>query len=323
MIDNIKIRLNSFSGNFSNCLPLKNRNKEGLNIYDNYNLRSLKSNNPSILRISLNKLTNQVSISGSIRKWYLGKDTLKDLNKSSLEKAFIALAKNLNISTFELYSADFTQSEIGQNVKLSIPIEQLNPLLVKYANKQEFKEYGDFETTNYFKSSKRELIIYDKLDSIAYDNPKKRRAMWTLQKHGHYFIRIEFALYNKSSRNLKQIKHIEKLGDLITFYQDVWKFWYSEINKIIVESKIDLKAKGLNRRNRSISVFLNRMGFIWVESQLLNIAKSISDDGLVAKKRRIKIQLLNLMKKYSNQNSYSKEMFMKEIDNHVLKHNDS
>lgn len=74
MIDNIKISLNNFSGNFEKCQFIGNGK------YDRfYSLPTHGISKASNLFVRQNINSGKVVISRSIRKWYLNKGSLQDL----------------------------------------------------------------------------------------------------------------------------------------------------------------------------------------------------------------------------------------------------
>jgi len=320
MIDNIKIILKDFSGNFSNCVLQPNTNEDGLDLYDNYQLTSLNVRNRAKLEIKHNKSTDIITVTGSLRKWFLGENTLLDLRRISLEKTLFKLGEKLNIPLSELYDASFTQIELGQNVKVGIPVHKLKSGVVKYGSHYENTAYGSYDTTGYFSASKKQFKIYDKLIDISrYNTKDKKYAMRTLRKHNVHFARLEFTLYNKSSRDVNLIRHIEKIGHLVEYYHDLWSYWKKEAKRLIVESRVDVKTNSIKRKDAVLGMWLNRMGYIWLEKYLLGNAKSKTHRGLISKKSRIRGNLIKFMKKYSCSNSYSKESFLADLNTHILR----
>lgn len=312
MIDNIKITLNDFSGNFNKCDYI------GEGKYDNlYMLPSHGISKSSKLFVRQNRKTKKVVITRSIRKWYFNKGSLLDLTKQSFTKAIKRLAKDLNIPLSELCRGKVTQCEIGQNIRVKIPATEIVPKIVDYGH-LERKPIKD--ETVYFNGKAKKLIIYDKLAEIgANGNKSKRGAMQVLKEKGYHFLRIEFKLFNQKSFNQHEMNHISTIGDLITHYSNLYEFWTYQVNRLVIFSPIEKDMQKMTKNEYLIGLGLNNEGFEKFVEDYQSLCKSKTKNGLKAARSKAYKEVLDVLEKYGSRKEYGKNSLRIDIAKHLLR----
>ena len=163
--------MKNFSGNFDNCAFIQQKKlikdipKKKYD-YDNYRLSNHSQSAKHYLKVSHNKRTGTVTLTGSLRKRTYSQVTLLDMPQSSFVRTLKGIAKDLHISFEELKRAKFTQCEIEANVRTRIPAINVLPLVVDYCH---YKRIDDFieQRTLYFNGADRLLKLYIKEDEIA------------------------------------------------------------------------------------------------------------------------------------------------------------
>lgn len=309
MIDNIKITLNNFSGNFINC------DYAGEEKYDR--LYTLSNKNKSYkLYVKQNKNTGKVVITRSLRKWFFNKGSLLDLNLSSLKKSMKMIASELNIPLSELCKGKITQCEIGQNVKVKIPATEIIPRIVDYAR---FSRKSIKDETLYFNGTSKKVIIYDKLKEIGDNgNESKRGAMKLLRDKGYHFLRIEFKLFNQKSFNQSDMHYISTVGDLIIHYHNLYEFWVSQVNRLVLFSTIEKDIQNMSKNEYLIGVGLNHEGFEKFVKDYQDLCKSKTKNGLKSARSKAYKEVINVLDKYSSNQEYGKKSLKVDITKHLL-----
>ena len=312
MIDNVKITLRNFSGNLDNCKYIK----EGKYDYF-YFLSSSDSSKAARLLVRKNKVTGNLVISRSVRKWYFNNGSLLDLTAKSFTRVMKKLAKDLNISFAELCQGKITQCEIGQNVRVKVPVTEIIPNLVDYGHLERKQiENG----TVYFNGRVKKLIVYDKVAEIAVKGIKRKKyALSILEERGYHFLRIEFKLFYQKSFNQHQMSHISTVGDLIIYFSDLYKFWTHQINRIIVFPKIENDFQNMTQREQLIGIGLNHMGFEKFVEEYQSQCKSRTKDGLKAARSKAYKEVLYVLNKYGSKSKYGKNSLRTDIAKHLLR----
>lgn len=167
MTDNIKLYFSArqFSGNFDNCIlqEEKDTRKEW---------RLYNPQNRSHMSVWEHK-NGVVTIKGSLRKWFFGMYSVKDLALKNFFEATKDIAERLGVSWESLCNAKITQVEIGFNIPISIPFGVLINKFVSYGTHKKGEIRGKGRTkgnygTLYFGERDRDvrLKIYDKCKEI-------------------------------------------------------------------------------------------------------------------------------------------------------------
>jgi len=312
MIDNVKITLTNFSGNFDNCRYI------GEGKYDSfYSLPTHGISKSTKLFVKQSRTTGKVVISRSIRKWYFNKGSLLDLTAKSFSKAMRLLAKDLNIPLSELCRGKVTQCEIGQNINVKIPATEIVPKIVDYGH-LERKPVKD--ETVYFNGKAKKLIIYDKLAEIGAKSSKsKRGAMSILKEKGYHFLRIEFKLFNQKSFNQHEMKHISTVGDLIIHFSNLYEFWTYQVNRLVIFSPIEKDMQKMTKTEYLIGLSLNHEGFEKFVEDYQNLCKSKTKNGLKAARSKAYKEVLDVLEKYGSRKEYGKNSLRIDIATHLLR----
>lgn len=312
MIDNIKITLRDFSGNLDNCKYIK----EGKYDYF-YFLSNSDSSKAARLLVRKNKVNGSLVISRSIRKWYFNKGSLLDLTAKSFKRVMEKLAKDLNISFEELCQGKITQCEIGQNVRVKVPIAEIIPYLVDYGHLERRQiENG----TVYFNGRVKKLIVYDKVAEIAVRGIKaKKRALDILEEKGYHFLRIEFKLFYQKSFNQHNMGHISTVGDLIFNFFNLYEFWTHQINRIIVFPTIEKDIQNMTQKEQLIGDGLNHLGFEKFVEEYQSKCKSRTKHGLKSARSKAYKEVLDVLNKFGSKSKYGKDSLRADVARHLLR----
>lgn len=312
MTDNIKLRLDGFTGNFEKCRYI-GEGKYG----SMYLLPSRSKLNPSSLFVYQNRETQSVTICRSIRKWYYNKWTLLDLTYSAFIKAMECLAKDLSIPMSELGRARISQCEIGQNVRVKIPPTQIISRIAGYGNIKKSNNIKN-ETVYFFGTSKK-LIVYDKLIEIGAKGGKhKEKAMQAMQDKGYHFLRIEFKLYDHNSFKSHQMGHIETVGDLIINFSTLYEFWTWQISNLFLSSSIKFDMQRMTKNEYAIATGIEYRGFKCFLEEYLSLCKSKTAKGLKSARSRAKKEVYGVAQKYASHEEYGFSSLKKDVARHLI-----
>ena len=231
-MDKIKIKISDF--NIINDLPLWGNYRPSkfpnrhLYFRDISNPKS-KSKRPFKITLMLcyddvkDKFT--ISFNGSIRKWYFGGNTRRNLSKNQLTECINLLSAAIEIKEQDLRNAKITQLETGITLLLSSEFKKIINCFIKHRN---FSREMN-ETTLYFKGKKTKegfdsnykYKIYEKYleinknDKSFYDNPIKMNV------HKKFiFFRFEIVI-KKVSGVVFYKEKARTFGDLLNNWTEI------------------------------------------------------------------------------------------------------
>ena len=263
MVDNIKIILSNFSGDLNKkCRKvkprklIKNPDNEKYD-YDNFRLYNNSGSEKHYLKVSYNKDTKTVTLTGSLRKRSYNRVTLLDMPQSKFIQTLKGIANDLNIPFEELKRAKFTQCEVGANIRTRIQAIDILPMIVDYAHYKRIDDYIE-KGTLYFNGADRLLKLYVKDDEIAahtFSEEKrilKKKSFDKLKVKGIHHLRIEFTLKTHRAFKNRGMDHIRTIGDLINCYSELYNFWTKEISRIVVYNSLKYNEAELSEKEKEI-----------------------------------------------------------------------
>lgn len=186
-----------------------------------YLFNGMDGDNEAYMTIELKRgFSDSFEISGSIRKWYLGALSDKDLRWNEAIDAFSQLAKKLEITFEDLCKFSLSKVEIGLNCKIDYDSTYTKTQIVGFRSTSykilDAEGYRLFSTKTNDKTAK----VYDKKNEI-------RRKMKLIkgvkeldfikQSKELNIFRCEFTVQNGKAK-LKKELGIETIDDLITHY---------------------------------------------------------------------------------------------------------
>ena len=272
MVDNIKIILSNFSGDLNKkCRKVKPRqlikNPDNKKYdYDNFRLYNNSGSEKHYLKVSHNKNTKTVTLTGSLRKRSYNRVTLLDMPQSKFIQTLKGIANDLNIPFEELKRARFTQCEVGANIRTRIQAIDILPMIVDYAHYKRIDDYIE-KGTLYFNGADRLLKLYVKDDEIAahtFSEEKrilKKKSFDKLKMKGIHHLRIEFTLKTHRAFKNSGMDHIRTIGDLINCYSELYNFWTKEISRIVVYNSLKYNEIELSEKEKEIVFGLENLGF--------------------------------------------------------------
>lgn len=237
MIDNIRIickdveivshLTNSYFGKrsslferFNNQFTFKMFNP---NDFDKSSFMRVESYNGKFLRII-----------GSLRKWYFGKHSLRDFSKNEYEDAVKFMLSLLEIPFAKCNSLYLSKIEVGLNVKVSIPSEEIIRRFTGFKSSCYVK--GERQGFRFYETKSLEVIMYDKIREISKDFIHKRHVK-TLEEESFlkkyqnkYYLRIEF----KIKKNVLYHLEFNTLEDSIFLFHKLNVYFWRNAKYIFI-----------------------------------------------------------------------------------------
>lgn len=270
MLDNVKISLQEFAGDFDNCKPIKSGSR-----WRNYILFRSSCSNAS-LSVGYDKHSHRLNIKGSIRKWYFeDASTTNDLGAEQAKEAFEELAELLLISVEELRRGAITQCELGLNIPLRCPASVFTSTLVAYGTYQLERRDGSvtfYRTDNHRKRERlaqgrkpyqqKVACIYDKLSEVECHRARQRGLKKSsITTADHNILRIEFVLHNRQAFKSRKIGECSLLGGLLDNYDSLYLVWAREYQKLFFQPKLDRNSPNCPNSIRDVVDQLSEEGY--------------------------------------------------------------
>jgi hypothetical protein len=275
MFDDIKIRIHNTPA--YNCLewagtfPIKTNSIEEVH---KFNLPNEKGNH--YLRIKVSPY-NTTTIQGSIRKWYLGSQSLKDLDYFSFLGAINLIAERLGFQYEDLLWAHVSSFEFGANIK--IPKKYYLPILQSIADYPRL-EWNFYPQSKYFKGNSFDLKFYDKLTQMI-RREKSKLAKLIIDKVDWKILRFEID-YKKVSKLGYRLGRTRTVGDLLNNWNLIIDDWTNSIENIRFNESLELSEMDFSsmtvkdHRDFLELVGLSQVGYSNTLNQISNLQASSS-----------------------------------------------
>lgn len=302
MIDNIKITIQNFRGNFDCCKKVGFL--YGKSVYRLYNHEKGKE---IFLLLEYNGGKKELIINNSIRKWYLGGFSLSDLTQETAYKAFKKISQLLGIDLDDFRKATFTQCEIGLNLRMSIPAYEIIPLVVKYST---FKRYIYENETVGFIGTDRTLKMYNKCEELLdhnkkYDKKTKEHTFKVLTDKNYNFLRIELNMLDKQSFINKKLYKLQTIGDILDNYLSLYEFWIKEMSAVILLNELIMEEE-MTSNQYMIAKILQLDGYNKFKNNCLNRSQGNT-------RSKLNKDALAVIDRYSNPKKYNTTKFKDDI----------
>jgi hypothetical protein len=330
MIDSIKIVLRDFSGDLRNCIFVEPKKlikdiEEKKYDYDNYRLYNNSSSAKHYLRVSKNKNTGVVTLTGSLRKRAYNRVTMLDMPQKDFVQTLKGIAKDLCIPFEELKRAKFTQCEIGANIRTRIPAIDILPLIVDYAHYERINDYIE-KGTLYFNGADRLLKLYVKDDEIAahsFSDEKrelKKMSFDRLKAKGIHHLRIEFTMKTHRSFRNKGMDHVRTIEDLIDHYSELYDLWTKEISRIIVYNQLKYNESELTKKEKEIIWGLEEVGFFeFVDTyQEYYMLRTTTTKSMKSAKSKAFDSICSVLDKYFDRKEYNKYSLKVDVAKYLI-----
>lgn len=248
---------------------------------------------------------NYFSISGSIRKFHLGKYTYEDIKPQDLPVIAKNLAKLLMVKPSDIAKAIITKLEFGKTFTLwGSSCRSIQSKISSYSKFQPIVE----DSTVTFKGQDFKLTLYDKAKEIVADNPKLKKDFLETNK-----LRIELKMKDRKGV-IEKGRGIVNFSDLANNYRMLVVTFLREIKRLKFKTEdgkydsISFKKKNIKDLKR----YLIYKGILNVGiSQTLHFLKEI--ECSIQGKSLYKGQFLKLLSELEHLSQYGRKEFLKDI----------
>lgn len=290
VIKNKYIRLDLTAlGNPFNVVPSKF--SDNLNCKFKLYRNKSHSENESFLVISANDTYSGFTVSGSIRKWYFGKNKASmDFDYNSFRQCIGILSKKLKVKQYDFWESNVTYLEIGGSIKLKRKYDCIIPSMASYPRLGKAQVKNE---TVYFKARNYELIAYDKLKEVFKGKNFNKRIRDILIK-SVFILRFEVKLKCPSNTPLRdKVKTLNHIKNNWGYLIEYWSNAYQKIELVQIQSPtLILKKEYTTRRELKDYFSVMLLNIIGVDSFYQIINSSVRD------KKEERDHFTNLLEKF-------------------------
>ncbi len=255
------------------------------NGYNENNFHSL------ILEFKRGRFSDErIEISGSIRKWYLGSMSDRDLQPDEFRSALLHLSYRLGIDENELYGFEVSNIEVGVNISSKIGIETLKNMVVGYRN-DSYERCEFLNSCNYsLCKNKSSVIIYDKFREIS----RKFRGIKSVAQvefinryKDSNLLRIEAK--EREAKNIKERLNIGCIGDVARDYKVLLRFFFHCLNELSMRDIQTIEFNPEKKRLSEVSSYFYAKEILSLSSfEIDNIAQKLKPDSAKSMRRKNK-----------------------------------
>jgi hypothetical protein len=229
---------------------------------------------------------SEMILDGSIRKWYYGKITIKDL---SFEDLLDCLRRIANIMKFDFTSfldCKIRSVEIGKNIRVNYPSISL---LLCFLRHPRIKMVDSRNTSKTFRGRNFSIIIYDKLEEMKAHRIKAAK----IYQRRFNIIRYELKIRSMSAVQYK-IRMRATLKNFLQSYDRMLLLWLNEYKKIVQITDKDF-LNNMANDYKSVQEFKkNFMIYGTKEFGLENSIKKINEMNISSKsKSKLRKEILS------------------------------
>ncbi len=306
MVDNITLRVNCNlpKPNGRLLLYLEPRRGKERKIY-----KLMIDNNGHQLTIT--DYGDHFNISGSIRKFHLGKYTYEDIKPQDLPVIAKKLAKLLIVKPSDIANAVITKLEFGKTFTLwGSTCRSIQSKIFSFSTFEPIVEGG----TVTFKAQDFQFKLYDKAKEIVAKNPKLKKDFLETNK-----LRIELRMQDRKGVDEKG-RGIVSFSDLANNYRMLIVTFLREIKRLQFKSE-DEKYDSVSFKSKKIKDlkrYLIYKGILNIGvNQTFHFLKEI--DCSIQGKSLYKAQFLKLLSELEHLSQYGKRELLKDVKRELAK----
>lgn len=221
---------------YSFLINRKNRFEPYPNSITAYKLKNdFRGTNYAYLRVDINLDKYYLRITGSLRKWYYGQQSLNDFTVNDFIRAIRMLGDYLGISYSDMLTMNLGSVEIGINVRSKFNFTTFKPYITGYKNNTYLPSVH--RTSVSYSNKSFSIKIYDKVEEIITKSKLKKRILnfeeieFFERVNNKNFIRVEFKLSHGKARIYSKAK-IKTLGDTIHNFNYLYLFFWNSLHEL-------------------------------------------------------------------------------------------
>lgn len=309
-------------GTLTNCKPFSSKKKLIGDVNNNGQPKVIKEMylpNPRhghSLIVTIDEY-KRIRIKGSLRKWYFGSTSYKDLSKQQYWEAVEELANSLHISVADIMKhGRLTHIELGYTIETETNPASILKRIKKYGRVQTVTDYHNKHETVYAEGTDKRLRVYNKAIEIpAHTNWKKRGAVLdeldNLYRNGIYLLRVEIEMYYRKSFINYGFREIKTLNDIYENWDNLIALTVREYSKIKLINKLEISQRMTPKELRLAKSIIKHKDF------QKGIEEYAVENGRDTK--QVKRDGYSLLERHSSRRTYSIRSFRKDIARHLIK----
>ena len=234
---------------------------------------------------------NDCKIHGSIRKWYHGALSEKDLRWKEFIEAIDILEQILEFPEKALYKWGVSKLEVGLGAKIPYDSTYVKRQIIGF--KRSSYKIGDFEGYRKFATKNQDRIakIYDKKTEIR----KKMGLIKSIEEEQFIertkelnIFRPEFTV-QKGKANVREDIGIETIGDIVAHYPRLLAYFLRQIKCFQFKNNSDLEFNPVKGNVKEftdylLNVAINHLGAVGTRDVISQLAPNYKSDA----RRKIK-----------------------------------
>lgn len=225
-------------------------------------------------------------INGSIRKWYHGALSDKDLRKEEFLEAINLLEKRIGLPQKGVYTFVISRIEVGLNAKTKYDSTYVKSQIIGF--KRSSYKIGDFEGYRRFSTKYKDKTakIYDKKNEIRKNIGLIKdidEMQFIKQSQKLNILRVEFVVA-RGKANVKREIGIENIGDIVRHYPKLLVFFLRQIKLFQFKDSSDIEFKPIKGNvseftNHLLKVAVNKLGAVGVRDIISQLAPNHQSDA--------------------------------------------
>ena len=268
------------------------------------------------LRVMIDEY-GRTRIKGSLRKWYFGSTSYKDLSKQQYLEAVEELAKSLHISVSDIMSyGKLTHIELGYTIQTKTNPASILKRIKKYGRVKTVINYQNKNKTVYGFGTDKRLRVYNKTLEIPANTSWKKRGkvfdeLDNLSRCGIHLLRIEIEMFYRKSFINSGFREIKTLNDIYENWDNLIALTVREYSKIKLVNKLELSLRMTPNELRLAQSIIKHKNFQkGIEEYAVENGQNI---------KQVERDGYSLLERYSSMRTYSIRSFRKDIARHLIK----
>lgn len=269
--------------------------KDDVKDINDYKARSI----PSLeILIRVGKNENKAKFENSLRKWYYGKNSMRDFNIDTFVDCIHLISELIRIPIDFFFDAKIYYIEIGANLKFKA---EDKCILLSIFEHEELKITSVINNNQSirFEGINKTQSIYDKLEEMSYRNNWNSKIIERLSKK-YFFGRFEIKISKVSGVEFTKL-NTRTLGDLILNWDKTVNYWEKEMNKIVfIEFLTPPIRKTLTNSKVPLDDFITYLGMKQLNASQFKFLLDEFYKKNYSQKTRVKKRLTELMNMFDD-----------------------
>lgn len=222
---------------------------------DDYKARTIPSME---VTIRVGGFENEISFDNSLRKWYYGKNSMRDFNLTDFIDCIHLLSILVEVPIGNFLNAKINYLELGANLRFKAEDKCILISVFEHKELKTMSVLNNNQTVR-FEGVNRSITIYDKLEEMYSNNNWKKKLLEKLSEK-YFFGRFEIKIEKVSGVQFSK-SNTRIIGDLILNWNKAVTYWENEMKKLeFVEFLSPPLREELGKRKMPLDDYVNYLG---------------------------------------------------------------